>query len=233
MARRALNFATAHPVSDAGFTAILATLSADIDRADTLGVLQDGGGSRQRAATSHRMGVRRAMRNVQLRRLCRVASRGAADHPELDGKFVMPPSSGPNRNFLLRAQGLLEAATAQKDLLATLGVGDTLIAELARAVSDFEAATTEAHAARADHIGAGAELEVVAKRCVADVDVVDTYMKGAYGNDAQVLAAWQAARNITGPFQPKNDVPVPAPVVTPPAQLAAPRAPLAQEVEQA
>jgi hypothetical protein len=68
-------------------------------------------------------------------------------------------------------------------------------------VADFETATESAHAAKADHIGASAELEKLATRCSVDVAVIDTFMRRAFVNDVATLAAWRSAKNVAGPFK--------------------------------
>ena len=198
MARRAFNFATAHPVADGGFTTVLAGLKADIESADSLGMLQSAGPQRQHAAVNQRFALKQSIRSLQLSRLGRVAKLGSISHPELKNQFPLPDAQGPNRTFLLQAQVMLNNAIAQQDLLKTLGLGDTFIDDLTKSLNDFETATEDAHAGRADHIGASAQVDVIAARCVADVDVLDTYMRSSYAADLQTLTAWSAAKNIHG-----------------------------------
>ncbi len=179
-------------------------------------MLQEAGQARRHLAVGRRSKIKNNMRTLQLRRLCRVANLGAVEHPELAGKFTLPSRKAPNHSFLLKTRTLLDDAIAEKDVLATLGLGDTFIDELTASVVDFEAATEEAHAARADHVGASAELLSVANRCVGDVDVLDTYMQKAFANDQQTLAGWNAASNVVGPFKAAAEPapPAPAPVPT-------------------
>jgi hypothetical protein len=158
--------------------------------------------------------LRDAVRSQHLLRLSKLAYVASKDHPELAGRFILPRADGPNRAFLLKVRNLLTDATAQKDLLAAIGLGDTFIEELTQAVADFEAATENAHAAKADHIGASAELEKVASRCTVDVAVIDTFMRRAFANDAMTLAAWRSAKNVAGPFKSS---PPSVPPATPPA----------------
>ncbi len=200
MARRALDFATAHPITDAGYTAVVARLRANVAQADTLAMLQDAGVEKERSALARRTSVKRTMRSQQLRRLARIGTMAAVEHPELSGKFTLPKASGPNRTFVLRARTMLADATAQKDLLSSLGLGDTFIEQLGQAVAEFDNSTEAAHASRADHVGASAELKAIATRCTTDVDVIDTFIRSEFVADAQSLAAWQSARNIPGPF---------------------------------
>ena len=223
MARRALDFALAHPQADAGYTAVVSRLQQEVAQADQASVLQDTGDEREHAAIARRTAVRQEVRTQHLLRLTRLAKRAAKEHPELAGRFTLPPTRGPNRAFLVKATAMLQDATAQKDLLASIGLGDTFIAELTQAVADLDKATADAHAARADHVGAAAQLEQLAALAAVDVSVIDTYVRRIYANDAMALAAWKSARNLAGPYTPGAAatpavVPAPAPTPTPVAE---------------
>ena len=224
MARRALDFATAHPVADSGFTAILTNLASGVEKADAVGMLQASGPQRQHAAVVQRLDVKHSIHSSLLRRLCRVAQLNSAAHPELKDKFTLPPGKSANREFILKAQQMLDDATAQQDLLKTLGLGDTFIADLTTEVNAFDSSTEDAHAGRADHIGASAQIDTIATTCVANVDVLDTYMQRAYAGDLQTLAAWDAATTVHAAAEhaeatPADAPPVPAPAPQPVVEL--------------
>jgi hypothetical protein len=224
MARRALNFATAHPIADSGYTAAVARLKDDVGKADTLGQQQIDGGRKESAAISRRLMLRRTMRTQLLKRLASIELLNEKEHPELAGMYDLPPAKGPIRSFLLQAQTILSNATEQKDLLAQLGMGDTLIADLTSAIAVFETATTDSHSARAVHTGARGAFSALAKRCDSEVTMIGTYLEAVYANDDETLAAWRSARNLAGPFKrsaaatpapaPEPD-PVPAPAPSP------------------
>ena len=202
MARRALDFALAHPQADAGYTAVVSRLQQELAHADRASVLQDTGDEREHAAVARRTAVRQDVRSQHLLRLTRLAKRAATEHPELAGRFTRPPIRGPNRAFLVKATAMLQDATAQ-DLLASIGLGDTFLAELTQAVAELEQATADAHAARTDHVGAGALLDQLATTAAVDVSVLDTYVRKIYATDAMGLAAWKSARNLAGPYTPR------------------------------
>ena len=216
MMRRAAEFADAHPITDSGYTAAVTRLKAHVDQADTLAMLQESGSQRERAARDRRNTLRSTVRSQQLRRLCRIANAASKEHPELAGKYLLPTASEPNRTFIVKARVLLENATAQKDLLVSLGAGDNFLPAITAALDECDAMTATAHDALADHTGASAALLSVMKLSSDDIAVIDTFMKEHFGADPQTLAAWRAARNIAGPFAAAKVEPV-APVATPPA----------------
>ena len=216
MARRALDFAHAHPLTDAGFGTVVKRLQDQVTRGDAL-VMQEGEGrTGESSAIARRLELRRTIRRQQLRRLIRIARRATKDHPELAGQFVMPGFNLPHKPFVLAARSLLTAATAQKELFTSLGLGDSFFADLAASVDQFDAATESAHAGRMDHVGASAVLTEIARECLSDIDVLDTYYASAFPNDFELQAAWESAKNVRGPFLHREAAaPVPAPVPAP------------------
>jgi hypothetical protein len=224
-ARRALDFATAHPLPDSGYTTVVNRLKAEVDQADALGMLQGAGDEREHAALARRQQLKKTTSTQLLRRLCRVAKVASADHPDLANKFVLPRKPQ-TRAFILKAQAMLADATAAKDVLGSVGLGDNFLAQLTQAVADLDTATDSAHAARNDHVGATGGLPAIADRCDIDVDVLDTFIQVEFASDAVALAAWRSARNVAGPFKaqaaatppvtPEPQPVVPQPVIDPP-----------------
>ncbi|HEY4321520.1 MAG TPA: hypothetical protein VGM77_10120 [Gemmatimonadales bacterium] len=217
MAARARDFIQAHPVDDPSFATVAARLSDAVGRADVLVRQELDGHTTERAAASRRDTLRRTIRHTALRRLVRIAGLAAETHPELVGQFSMPPRDGPKKIFILAAQAMLDAALPIKDVLIPLGLGATFFDDLAASIASYDAATASSHAGRGDHIGARAELNAVALECMRDVAVLDTFVRTAYADDAELLAIWTAASNVVGPYHraPADPAPVPAPVITP------------------
>ena len=200
-ARRALDFAVAHPLPDSGYTTVVTRLKTEIDQADSLGILQGTGEERQHAAVVKRQAVKKTARTQLLRRLCRIAEVAAVGQPDLANKFILPESAVATRAFVLKAQAMLADATAAKDVLSSIGLGDTFIADLTQAVADLDSSTENAHAARNDHVGATGGLPAVVDRCDLDVDILDTFILAEFANDMQSLTAWRSAKNLAGPFR--------------------------------
>jgi hypothetical protein len=216
-ARTAFDFATAHPVADAGYATVLTRLQGEVAQADALARSEDSGRVTESAARVHRKVVRNTVRSQQLRRLCRIAARAAKDHPELQGIFKMPPVNAPLRTFIIKAQGLLDAAADQATLFGSLGLGDKFVDQLTAAIANFDGATQGAHAGRAEHVGATAQLIALAADCSSDVDVLDTFIQEAFAGDQQTLAGWKSAKSLRK-FTPVQtaDVPPEPPAVDPP-----------------
>jgi hypothetical protein len=54
---------------------------------------------------------------------------------------------------------------------------------------------------RAAHVGASAELDVVARDVVHIVTVMDGLNRARFAEDAELLAAWESASNTFGPLR--------------------------------
>src|ERR1017187_1720574 len=201
MAARARDFATAHPVADASFATVVKRLDTTVTEADAIAMQESAGQMGGRAAIARRRDLRQSIRSNQLRRLVRIADLAAKDHPDLKGQFLMPRSNMPNKPFLLAARSLLAAAVPQKDLFISLGLGDTLIEDLTQATDQLDAATATAHSGRSDHVAARADLMILVRGCVRDIDVLGTFYRATLPGDSDLLTAWESARNVAGPFR--------------------------------
>lgn len=110
------------------------------------------------------------------------------------------------------------AAAPHKDVFVTLGLGDSFLEDLGQSVTDFDQATDDSHTGRRDHVGARAELDVVAEDCVKLTRLLDGLYRIRFRNDAESLAAWQSSKNVAGPFRGKPQdpaAPVPLPIPLP------------------
>lgn len=214
MAARARDFAIAHPVADPGFAIVVNRLDATVSEADAIAIQETDGRKNESAFRARRVDLKGSIGRTQLRRLVRIAELAAKDHPDLKGQFPMPAADMPNKSFLLAARGLLATAIPNKDLFVSLGIGDRFIEDLTQATDQLEAATATSHTGRTNHIAANADLPLLVRACIRDIDVVETFYRAAFPKDSDLLAAWLSARNVVGPFKHQAVV-TPAPV--PPA----------------
>ncbi|MGH7582318.1 MAG: hypothetical protein ACREL5_03720 [Gemmatimonadales bacterium] len=223
MAGRALGFATANPSSDASYTALVGRLKDAVAKADVLAVQQNDGDAGERSALSQRMQLRRDLEVVMIPHLIQVASFAAETQPELTKAFRRPLRGIPNRALIAVGKSLIAAAQPYKDLFLSLGLGNTFFDDFTAALAQFDVLTDTAHSGRRDHVGARAELEVLAKECLRMVKVLDGTFRVRFKNDPESLAAWMSSRNLPGPFTHHGngaggDVPSPDPVPPPAPQ---------------
>ena len=225
MAARAVDFAVAHPVADTGFAIVVQRLQGAVEHAGAAGMLQIGGSTDEASARARRSALREIIRGNYLRRLGRIAELATETHPELKGQFKLPDTRVTQKVFVLSAKNLLEATVEQREILEPLGLGATFIDDLTQAVTEIDGTTQQGHKGRAGHVGATVDLAATVKRCVHDVEILDTYYAAVTPRDPELLASWESARNVAGPFlrrvpddpppviPPPEPQPVPAPVV--------------------
>ena len=201
MAVRVLDFIRANPSTEASYVTVVSRLEERLKRADTLAVQEHDGLLQERNATARRLDLRRTMHQDQLRHLAKVAEMATKERPDLAGKFALPLTTAPHKTFFTAASAMLARAVQEKDLLVGLGLGDTFLDDLARNVAEFDEVTTQAHEGRRSHVGARADLDAVTEEIRDLVVVLDGLNRARYRDDAELLAAWESARNVVGPFR--------------------------------
>ncbi len=233
MAADALQFALAHPSTDAGYVAVVAKLQDSVTRANALAIQQRDGADGERAAIARRNALRLEIQRKQLRHLVRVAQIATSDHPELGGLFRYPESGGPILGFVTAAKSLLAAAESQKDLFVTLGLGETFIDDLTQEVTQFDTVRETSRVSRQSHVGARADLASVANNCVKLVAVLDGLNRARFAADPEMLAAWQSASSVVAGGRRTGAVPEPVPAPAPEPVPPIPVDPVPAPVSQA
>ncbi len=204
MAVRVRDFLRAHRTDGVAEGAALARLEELVQRAEVLAAQQRAGIVATRAATEMRAEVRRALRSKLLLYLSAVGGVAANENAELGAQFRLP-RVGPNQAFVTMARGMLEKATAHKDVLVKRGMSEQLLDDLAKTLGEFEQTIEATRAAKREHIGASADLEAVAAEVAEQVKVLDGLVRYRFGDDAELMGAWASARNVLGPFKPKSE----------------------------
>lgn len=204
MAARVRDFLRAHQVDGVGDDLGLAKLEALLERAENLATQQRTGVAAERAATKQRQEVRRVLQPKILGYLSAVGAVSATRNAELAEQFRMPPPNATHQALLTMSRAILEKATAQKDLLVSLGMSAQVLEELATALGEYEQTIEATHAGRRDHMGARADLEAVAADISVQVRLLDKVVRYRFGDNAEVIGAWEGARNVTGPVKTKN-----------------------------
>ena len=204
-AQRVRDFLRAHKTEGVAEAAGPARLEELLTRAETLAGQQLSGLIVARAATAQRERVRRALQTKLLRYLAGVAAVAAKENVELAAQFRLPHPDAPNQALVTMARGMLEHATAQKELLQSRGMSETLLDDVAGAVAELEKSLEATRAGRRDHVGASADLEAVVTEIAEQVRLLDGLVRYRLGNDAELMGAWASARNVAGPFKSKAE----------------------------
>jgi hypothetical protein len=221
MARRALDYATAHPIDDDGFKIALQRLAAAVTQATALGLQETGGLSGQHSAVAQRQAARNRIRRDYLIRVVRIGQQAADSNTALLGVFNLPPISEPNKHFLLDARTLHSLAAEHEATLVPLGLGSTFVADLGTALDQFEAMGTAIDTGRGEHVGAVRSFQKSLLTCRSIVSVIDTWYHSAYDEGDATMEGWLNARSIEGPFTRSKENTPPAPVAPPAADTRA------------
>ncbi|MEZ4455881.1 MAG: hypothetical protein R2882_04895 [Gemmatimonadales bacterium] len=196
MAERVSAFLAAHPDEDPGYGAVRAAFEADRATADELASRARTGQVDARAAVAARREARLVLQRQLLQHLARVGEAAALERPDLVGRFRLPTTTRAIKPFVVAAKTIVAEAGELAGLLRKYGMSEVVFGELGSTLAELERATVEAKTARLAHVGANAELQVVAGELVRHVARLDGHNQVRYRRDAEVLAAWNAARVV-------------------------------------
>jgi hypothetical protein len=213
MVDRVLGFIGARTAIEPAYGPALARLQEQLTRARGILTRQHDGRAAARAARAHRVKLRRALQLELTHYLVAIGSI-ATKGQEVANRFKLPSPNTTNAAFIVAVSSLLALGEAQRDVLVKAGLSATLLDELARMVSDFEAATVAARDARRDHIEARIELDSITTELTEQVNLLDGITRYRFGFDSDVMSEWKMARVLLG--QPRNGAVPPAPQPTPP-----------------
>jgi len=205
MAVRVRDFFRTHQMDGVTRDGAVATLEQLVQRAEGLAAQQRAGVVTTRGAAEQRAEVRRTLQSNLLRYLSAVGAAAARENPELAAQFRLPKPRGSNQAFLTWARGMADKATAQKDLLVKRGMSAQLLDDLTATLNEFEQTLEATRAARLDHVGATAELQAVLTEISQQVRVLDGLVRYRFGHDAELMGAWNSARNVVGPFKSQKN----------------------------
>ena len=205
MAARVRDFLRAHQMDGVGQGLGLAKLEELLERAENLATQQRTGVAVVRSATKQRQEIRRVLQPKILGYLSVVGAVAATKNAELAEQFRMPPLNATHQALLTMSRAILEKATAQKELLASLGMSEHVLDELAAALGQYEQTLEATHAGRREHVGARVDLQTVAADISKQLRLLDKVVRYRLGDNAELMGAWESARNVAGPFTTKNE----------------------------
>jgi len=218
MGTRVRDFCRAHPSDDPGYATLLGRLEDRLTRADALASQERAGRIAELWAAARREDLRRDMHFQLLRHLVRIGELAARDNPELAGKFRLRNQNSTHKSFLIATKAMLAEGQLNKQLFVKLGLSQTMLDELAKAVVDFEGATEMGNIGRVDHVGARADLATVSLEVVEVVELLNTVNSFRFRDAPDLAAAWDSARNLGAPGRkPKQAGPEQPSAGSPPA----------------
>ena len=202
MAARVRDFLRTHKTDGVGEGLGLAKLEELIARAEGLAAQQRGGQVARKAATMQRAEIRELLQTKLLRFLVAVGAVAARGNVEFAAHFRRPTKAS-HQAFLTAARGMLEKATAQKDVLIGEGMSGTLLDDLTLKLAEFEKTLEASRAGRREHVEASADLEAVATEIAERVRMLDGLVRYRFGDNPALMEGWASARDVLGPFRSK------------------------------
>jgi hypothetical protein len=196
MGRSVGEFSAAHPHDDPGYNAVVARIMERIMRADQLAAQQRKGILEVRTATVRKRALRRELKNSQLAHVLGVGRVAAREVPALAQQIVMKPGSSSYDSFRTAARGLESEALARKELLVKHGLVTAVLESLTRSLDEFDAEMERSTEGRRAHVGASADLRVVADEIVQLVEVLDGMNRFRFRDDAEKLAVWESVSSV-------------------------------------
>lgn len=204
-AGRVRDFLRAHKTDVVGEGLGLAKLEELLQRAEVLDAQQRAGLVAARSATEHRRKLRTALSSKLLRYLRGLGALGAQEDGEMAVQFEVPPSNASHRALITAAQGMLEKASSQKDVLLSRGMSPTLLDDIAAVLVEIDKTIEASRASRRDHVGASADLRAVAGAIKKQIRALDGMVRYRFGDNAELMGAWRSARDVLGPFKTKSE----------------------------
>ena len=205
MAARVRDFLRAHQMDGVGEGLGLGKLEELLERAENLATQQRTGVAVVRSATKQRQALRRTLQPKILGYLSVVGAVATTQDAELAEQFRMPPANATHQELLTMSRAILEKATAQKELLVKLGMSEHVLEELATALGEYEQTLEATHAGRAEHVGARIDLKAVAAEISKQVRLLDKVVRYRFGDNPELMGAWESARNVAGPSATKDE----------------------------
>ena len=204
MAARARDFLRAHQMEGVGQDLGLTKLEQLLEHAENLATQQRTGVAVERSAAKQRQELRRALQPRILGYLSAVGAVAATQNAELAEQFRMPSSNSTLQALLTMSRAILERASAQKELLVKLGMSAQVLDELATALGQYEDTLQATSAGRREHVGARVDLQAVAAEISKQVRLLDKVVRYRFGANAELMGAWESARNVAEPARPFN-----------------------------
>lgn len=203
MADRVLVFVRANPLVDPGHQAAATQFEVRLTRARGLLERQANGRLTAKATRSLRRTLRGEIDQQYLRHLVTVAEVVGKDDPNRFGLFRRPLVKATNLAFATAVRSMLAAAKDAGDELKTHGLGESLLADFERAVTQLDELNRANSEARAAHVGATKDLERVSAEVMESVGVLDGIYRYRLASDPELLARWGSVRNVVNPIRDK------------------------------
>lgn len=198
MGDRAHAFGLAHPSDDPAVTGLVTRLGGKLERGHTLAMQEVTGRLTVHSSVDNKDEIRALIRE-NLHILSAAADLAGVDEPGLDVVFRLPHAHASHHAFLTSTKATLAQAESRRDQFIAQGMPTTLLDDLNGLVAQYEEAVDDKQLGTNAHVGANADLEAVAREIMMIVDLLDRVYAVRFRKNAELLAAWNSAREVVGP----------------------------------
>lgn len=196
MGVRALLFSREHSDSSPGYQAALARLEELVERAEQLFLQQQNGRLQEHASAVRKIELRRMMKLAHLAHLASAAQAASVEEPELRQKFRLTRAASPFHAFQTAARLMEAEARNHFELLERHGLAKPVLDSLRLRLDELDDSIAGVSRGRVAHVGARAELEVIAREVVQTVKLLNGFNQLRFARDGEALGAWNSARKV-------------------------------------
>jgi hypothetical protein len=107
--------------------------------------------------------------------------------------------------FLSSTRAILAQVEPRRDQFLAHGMAPTVLDDLNTLVGHYEDAMAEKGTGISTHVGANAELDVVAGEIMIIIHLLDRLNQVRFRKNTQLLAAWASAKEVVGPGRPARE----------------------------
>jgi hypothetical protein len=189
-------FGRAHPVESPEFGLIMGELDRTLERIVALDGQQRAGLLDRHASAKQKAKLMATIRSVHLPHLAQAGQRAARTEHELGTTFRIKPSRGSLAAFRTAVGTMVAEAERHREVLVKEGLSPAVVADLERTLGALDAATELGKTARAAHVGASAEMRVLAEEVGRQVRLIDGVNLLAFRDQPELLAAWHSVSRV-------------------------------------
>jgi hypothetical protein len=164
-------------------------------RLTTLGVEQDSSARGALGETEKQRQLRLDLRKEWLHPIAVIARRNLRKVPEFTA-LEMPKASLVSHAFTASARGMAAAAEVHSEALIGYGLPETFVADLNRAVKEFEASLLDRESNRNRRVAATKGLEAATKEARTVLAVLDGLVRRWAKGNEPLQRQWESARHI-------------------------------------
>ncbi len=136
------------------------------------------------------------IRQTHLPHVARVGAIAAQEQPELEPGLRIRSDTKSIRGFRTAVSTITATAQANRELLLKHGLAQSVLDDLVTMVDRFEQAVLHGVEARRQHVGATADLKILADKIVQVVKVMDGFQRLRFARDPERLAAWESSSTV-------------------------------------